>query len=84
MSDLLDVEVYDCLDCGDNTFFKNEYYMIHDEIWDSVATDGMLCVECLEKRLGRLLTPEDFKLYPINFGVFPQSEILRSRVYGDD
>ena len=83
MNDLLDAYKYDCLDCGDNTFFKNEYYMIHDEIWDSVAGEGMLCVQCLENRLGRILAPDDFVLYPINYGAFPQSPILSSRVYGD-
>lgn len=78
-----ELDNYICLDCGDNTFYKNEYYMVHDQVWDSVATNGMLCVECLEQRLGRLLTSKDFSLYPINFGAFPQSHTLYSRIYND-
>lgn len=80
MDDYLDISNYDCLDCGDNTFFKNEYYMVHDEIWDSVAQDGMLCISCLENRLGRILNSKDFTSYPINLGVIPQSQLLHSRI----
>lgn len=51
-----------CEDCGVNTFDIDEYYMVKDEIWFSVCDDvyGMLCIGCLEERLGRRLTPTDF------------------------
>lgn len=83
MSDDLNFDNYVCLDCGDNTFYKEEYYMLRDEVWDSVADQGMLCVSCFENRLGRSLNSADFALYPINFGAFRQSKLLRSRVYND-
>jgi hypothetical protein len=36
-----------------------EYYMVHDIVWASAFMgpyDGMLCIGCLERRLGRPLT----------------------------
>lgn len=52
----------DCLDCGVDTFHIAEYYMVQDVLWDEVNPDveGMLCIGCLEKRLGRILQPSDF------------------------
>lgn len=79
----LNLDPYDCIDCNDNTFFKGEYYMIHNQIWNSVAQNGMLCIQCLEARLGRQLNSSDFTEYPINFGSFPQSDLLYSRIYSD-
>jgi len=32
------LEGFDCADCQENTFIKNEYYMLHDKIWCSVAS----------------------------------------------
>lgn len=77
------LEGFDCTDCKENTFAKKEYYMLHDEVWCSVASKfEMLCVSCLEKRLGRSLNMNDFVPMPINYGcVFPQSKLLYSRVH---
>ena len=47
-----------CLDCGVDTIAIDEYYMVTHELWAN--SDGMLCIGCLEKRLGRELTPDDF------------------------
>ncbi len=51
-----------CLDCKENTSKMNEYYFVHTTLWLSVVKDnkGMLCIGCLEKRLGRTLTAKDF------------------------
>jgi hypothetical protein len=35
-------------------------YIIHDTVWDSMLRDGHLCVDCVEKALGRKLTATDF------------------------
>jgi hypothetical protein len=44
-------------------------------------TDGMLCVGCVEMRLGRRLRASDFRDLPLNRGeVFPQSPRLKHRV----
>lgn len=73
--------IFDCADCGTNTNTINEYYMIHNHIWDSVAKfKEMLCIGCLENRLGRQLVPSDFTDAPINHGYFEQSERLKSRI----
>jgi hypothetical protein len=47
-------------DCSLNNQF--EVYTVHSHVWRAVAEDfeGCLCIGCLEKRLGRELTPADF------------------------
>ena len=42
-----------CLDCGTDT--KHEHYFVHLELWMNAvgSKNGMLCVGCLEKRIGR-------------------------------
>ena len=75
---------FDCLDCPENTLLIHEYYMVLDEIWNAVVpeVDGMLCVGCLEKRLGRTLTKHDFSQYPINElpGIIERSLRLTNRL----
>lgn len=60
------IPLYDCYGClNQNT----EYYMIHDELWFEVATygrRGMLCFDCLVRRLGRSLTQDDLIRAPVN------------------
>lgn len=54
---------FDCRDCGTNTLSINEYYMVQFDLWNSVMVhidSGTLCLGCLETRLGRTLTSEDF------------------------
>lgn len=42
--------------------------MLRNEIWLSVASkDTNLCIDCVEKRLGRKLTKEDFDPCDFNF-----------------
>lgn len=59
---------FHCMDCGDHTIQIEEYYTVHDEVWlyANPQDYGMLCIGCLESRLGRVLTPADFPDYPIN------------------
>lgn len=79
---------FECFDCSANTLHLDEFYMVHDEIWDSALPKNqrnrMLCIGCLEKRIGRLLTPNDFTDAPINTpGAWPfvgQSERLLNRL----
>ena len=40
-----------------------EVYIVHKHIWNAAGMEeygGCLCIGCLEKRIGRELTPEDF------------------------
>lgn len=75
------------MDCGINTSWLNEFYMVNDELWESLTTekqhDGMLCVGCIERRLGRELGREDFHSYWRSILVPPQYKLsarLRARM----
>lgn len=58
-----------CGDCGRDTYgaTDREWYHVYNEVWESagmaVHGSGFLCIECLEFRLGRALTPHDFDGY---------------------
>jgi hypothetical protein len=74
-----------CLDCEQPTTFVKEgweYYAVHDAIWFEAnpKTEGMLCIGCLERRLGRVLVPADFKDVPINQRSRSNSKRLNARL----
>ena len=55
-----------CLDCGKNTFDSpSDYYMLRNCLWRTLVPrnqrHGMLCLTCVEQRLGRSLLPTDFR-----------------------
>jgi hypothetical protein len=59
-----------CVDCRECTLCGGEYYMVSDELWTAsgiASHGGMLCLACLERRIGRRLTASDFT------AVFPKS-----------
>ena len=56
-----------CKDCGKDCFIDDkDYYMVKDEIWDKkgVGTD-MLCMDCMEERIGHKLTKNDILPCPL-------------------
>lgn len=60
-----------CVDCTTDTAQRgvDEYFMVTDKVWAAAGIDrrgGMLCVGCLEARLGRRLTAADFTAVPVN------------------
>lgn len=59
---------FNCLDCEASTMQNGEYYMIHNWLWIQAnpKDSGMLCIGCLEARLGRKLTKYDFTDAPVN------------------
>jgi hypothetical protein len=73
---------FDCLACAVNTLHIGEYYMVTDEVWGQACPEGkgMLCIGCLEARLGRELTARDFTDAPVNSPLFGQSKRLAARV----
>jgi hypothetical protein len=77
-----DCSRFKCAACLVNTLHINEYYMVTDEVWSTAwpEDDGMLCIGCLEARLGRALTAKDFTDAPINTGYFEYSERLAARL----
>jgi hypothetical protein len=71
------------LDCKRDTYKMNEYYMVINRTWRKAnpAEDGMLCIGCLEERLGRQLSHHDFLWCPLNVeNVFNGSKRLRDRL----
>jgi hypothetical protein len=55
-----------CFDCEMDI---PQNYMVHDEVWELAglaSNGGLLCFDCLENRLGRKLTIDDFSDKPIN------------------
>ena len=65
-----DYELFMCWDCAACTLCLGEYYMVNDDLWEvateDAGTDIMLCIGCLENRLGGLLTKDDFTAAPVN------------------
>ena len=57
-----------CCDCrGDHP----EGFMATKETWAaSGMTTGVICLDCFEKRLGRVVTREDFANVPMNRIIF--------------
>lgn len=80
-----DYKLFMCWDCAQCTNCMFEYYMVDDYLWETATEDfggsGMLCIGCLENRLGGLLTKDDFTDAPINtiWGVHGSTR-LRSRL----
>ena len=72
-----DFSDFECIDCGVNTMFNDEYYMLLDDIWENDlglhSHEGMMCIGCVESRLGRRLTSEDFADVPLNSLTSPYS-----------
>ena len=65
---------FSCEDCGSD---YDEHYMVQNDIWKAYgAGDGMLCIGCLEKRIGRKLRRQDFIDLPIN-EINPETQSLR-------
>ena len=78
-----DEKAFECLDCSVNTSEIEEYYALVDEVWLEAQPDkdGMLCVGCVERRLGRTLRESDFnETAPINRLGWPHSDRLRDRL----
>ncbi len=75
-----------CLDCRENTSKMKEHYFVRTALWmDAVGQEsGMLCVGCLEARMGRTLTPDDFTDAHINNPrKNAMSDRLRRRILND-
>jgi hypothetical protein len=61
---------WSCVDCGKPTFQTTDYYMVKNELWKRFGVgEEMLCISCLEKRMGRKLTKEDLLDCPLNMSI---------------
>jgi hypothetical protein len=67
---------FSCKDCASD---YDEYYMVQNDVWKACgAGDGILCIGCLEKRIGRKLRRQDFTHPPLN-EINLETESLRLR-----
>lgn len=81
---------FHCHDCGVDTGKIHEHYMLHDNVWLAATAPvtthlsppiRMLCIGCVERRLGRPLNHTDFNgSYLNNPRTAPQSQRLRERL----
>lgn len=77
---------WNCVDCDRCTKF--EHYFVHKSVWfdeANMSERGMLCIHCLEFRIGRVLTPADFTDAYINDPKRnSMTAVLSSRILGLD
>jgi hypothetical protein len=81
-----------CLDCRMHMRGSGEYYVVTDKVWKEAvgmsrkADKSELCIGCLESRLGRQLTRDDFTACDVNYDVrfWPKSDRLFSRMFGEE
>jgi hypothetical protein len=83
---------FECRDCGVDTsrLGIKEYYMVKDVFWrragmnphtmDPAKGGGMLCIGCLERRLGMILHVGCFTAAPVNHDVAARSPRLTDRL----
>ena len=65
-----------CRDCGKNTADDpKDYYMIRNDLWAKYGVaKGMLCMECIETRIGRKLTKKDLTNCIVNISWNPYTK----------
>lgn len=56
-----------CVDCGKDCFVdERDYYMVTHEVWDKYGVgEGMLCMDCMEARIGHKLIKSEILPCPI-------------------
>jgi hypothetical protein len=80
-----------CDDCGIGTSSLGEYYMVANAVWEEawagrrkwwhrLPNREILCIGCLETRIGRKLTRHDFTNAPINHPALSMSDRLLARL----
>lgn len=72
-----------CQDCSTDTR-GGDYYMVNDDLWAKAHPQdvGMLCMSCLETRIGRPLVAGDFTQFPVN-AMNEKVRAIRQRDLGD-
>lgn len=76
-------ERYHCMGCGVHTKDIKEFYTLQNHIWRLVNPQhsGMLCIGCVEQRLGRELCMVDFTWCPLNAeNLIEGSDRLKNRL----
>jgi len=72
-----EIKRFTCTDCGN---YDYDMYMVSDDIWNKYGNQtNTLCMDCLQKRMGRKLTKKDFSGYedtPVNIHNNEVQEII--------
>lgn len=57
------VNIWICKGCGKDCELDNiDYYVVRDAVWKKYGVGkGMLCMDCIEKRMGRKLAKKDIE-----------------------
>jgi len=72
--------IWICVDCRKNCFHDDkDYYMIKNELWEKIGVgEKMLCMDCLESRIGRKLIEQDILVCPLTKENYYTSKILKN------
>lgn len=72
-----------CNSCGkDCSKNEKDYYMLTHKLWKKIhpKISGMLCMDCVEEKLGRKLIASDILICPLTvFGNPYTSKIIRTK-----
>jgi hypothetical protein len=73
-------KAFKCIGCKKDTW--NEYYMLYSRVWKKANPKfkGMLCISCVEARLGRSLAKKDFTKALINTMPMTRTSKLSDRL----
>lgn len=60
---------WSCAECKADTNNDIDYHMLQFDLWDKIAKkkEHFLCLDCVEKRLGRPIERKDLLPCPLNF-----------------
>ena len=75
-----------CRDCARDTTKIGHWYMVWDHVWAASELgreDGVLCLDCLQRRLGCELTLEDFMPADPATRDFWRGDLILPRVWRD-
>lgn len=64
---------WECKDCKKEVYVDVNMVMIKDELWEKIADKHLdvYCDCCIEKRLGRPISVEDFKTSTMGLNMIP-------------
>ena len=60
---------FNCKCCGKSTLTNRDYYMLEDKLWlelNNGKYEGMMCMDCVESKLGRKIAIKDLAPVPLN------------------
>lgn len=65
-------KTYKCIICKKDPFILGQYFMVHNELWNSICSNNnlskrsLICKDCFEQLLGRRLREDDLTNCSLN------------------